>query len=268
MRHRDDQAARGHVADGDHVARGALARHREALEAHAQPRGTEALGDALVRPALGARGGRAGPARASDTAKACASAAEGGAAAASVQQPATRAGSTRRSLRTRLFRARRRASLVTSGAGSRPRQSRRRSPELEEDELEVVAGHRRRNGADAAGPGASLRVGAVRRGLGQGDDDDGDPDDVREPIVDSWRRSFAAGIDPTGHQLAPVVADEDETQHALGGAPARPRRAADPRVPRRDGRERRPPRRHHRRRRRAAERRGQRGPAPAARPTT
>jgi hypothetical protein len=44
------------------------------------------------------------------------------------------------------------------------------------------------------------------------DDDDGDPDDVREPIVESWRRSFAAGIDPTGHQLAPVVADEDETQ--------------------------------------------------------
>jgi hypothetical protein len=41
---------------------------------------------------------------------------------------------------------------------------------------------------------------------------DGDPDDVREPIVESWRRSLAAGIDPTGHQLAPVVADEDETQ--------------------------------------------------------
>jgi hypothetical protein len=44
------------------------------------------------------------------------------------------------------------------------------------------------------------------------EDDDGDPDDVREPIVESWRRSFAAGIDPTGHQLAPVVADEGETQ--------------------------------------------------------
>jgi hypothetical protein len=41
---------------------------------------------------------------------------------------------------------------------------------------------------------------------------DGDPDDVREPIVESWRRSLAAGIDPTGHELAPVVADEDETQ--------------------------------------------------------
>ena len=44
------------------------------------------------------------------------------------------------------------------------------------------------------------------------EEEDGDPDDVREPIVDSWRRSFAAGIDPTGHQLAPVVADEDEAQ--------------------------------------------------------
>jgi len=56
-------------------------------------------------------------------------------------------------------------------------------------------------------------------------DDDGqpgaDPDDVRAPIVDSWRRSLEAGIDPTGHQLAPVVADEDETrmrfaEHPLG----------------------------------------------------
>jgi GAF domain-containing protein len=45
-----------------------------------------------------------------------------------------------------------------------------------------------------------------------GDDEEGDPDDVREPIVESWRRSLAAGIDPTGHQLAPVVANEDETQ--------------------------------------------------------
>ena len=48
-------------------------------------------------------------------------------------------------------------------------------------------------------------------GLGHPSDDD-DPDDVREPIVDSWRRSVEAGIDPTGHQLAPVVADEEETQ--------------------------------------------------------
>jgi GAF domain len=44
------------------------------------------------------------------------------------------------------------------------------------------------------------------------DDRDGDPDDIREPIVESWRRSLAAGIDPTGHELAPVIADEDETQ--------------------------------------------------------
>lgn len=34
---------------------------------------------------------------------------------------------------------------------------------------------------------------------------------VREPIVDSWRRSSAAGVDPTGHRLAPVVAGEVET---------------------------------------------------------
>jgi hypothetical protein len=47
---------------------------------------------------------------------------------------------------------------------------------------------------------------------GVGDPDEGDPDDVREPIVDSWRRSYAAGVDPTGNQMAPVVADEDETQ--------------------------------------------------------
>jgi hypothetical protein len=50
-----------------------------------------------------------------------------------------------------------------------------------------------------------------------------DPELVREPIADSWRRSFAAGVDPTGHRLAPVMADEGETQmlweeHPLGGA--------------------------------------------------
>jgi hypothetical protein len=48
-------------------------------------------------------------------------------------------------------------------------------------------------------------------GLGHEDADDADPDDVREPIVDSWRRSYAAGIDPTGNRMAPVVADEEET---------------------------------------------------------
>jgi hypothetical protein len=48
--------------------------------------------------------------------------------------------------------------------------------------------------------------------LGHDTGDDGDPDDIREPIVESWRRSFDAGVDPTGHQLAPVIADEDETQ--------------------------------------------------------
>ena len=34
---------------------------------------------------------------------------------------------------------------------------------------------------------------------------------VREPIADSWRRSAAAGVDPSGARVAPVVADADET---------------------------------------------------------
>src|SRR4051812_7639738 len=42
-------------------------------------------------------------------------------------------------------------------------------------------------------------------------EDDDDPSIVREAISDSWRRSSAAGVDPTGGQLAPVVADENET---------------------------------------------------------
>ena len=43
------------------------------------------------------------------------------------------------------------------------------------------------------------------------DDDEEDPQIVREAIADSWRRSSAAGVDPTGGRLAPVVADEHET---------------------------------------------------------
>jgi hypothetical protein len=51
-----------------------------------------------------------------------------------------------------------------------------------------------------------------------GENDEGD---VRAPIVDSWRRSQAAGVDPSGRHLAPVVADEEEIhelyeEHALG----------------------------------------------------
>ena len=34
---------------------------------------------------------------------------------------------------------------------------------------------------------------------------------VRDPIADSWRRSAAAGVDPSGVRIAPVVADADET---------------------------------------------------------
>ena len=44
-------------------------------------------------------------------------------------------------------------------------------------------------------------------------DEDGDSNDssVRAPIVDSWRRSAAAGVDPSGLRIAPRVADADET---------------------------------------------------------
>jgi hypothetical protein len=50
--------------------------------------------------------------------------------------------------------------------------------------------------------------------------DDGE-DLVRVPIAESWRRSLAAGVDPTGHRLAPVVTDELQAhelyeEHPLG----------------------------------------------------
>ncbi len=38
-----------------------------------------------------------------------------------------------------------------------------------------------------------------------------DPHAVRGPIEASWRRSAAAGVDPSGQRIAPVVADADET---------------------------------------------------------
>ena len=40
---------------------------------------------------------------------------------------------------------------------------------------------------------------------------DGKVDLVRTPIADSWRRSHAAGVDPSADHRAPVLADEDET---------------------------------------------------------
>ncbi|MBV8710400.1 MAG: hypothetical protein JOY56_01385 [Solirubrobacterales bacterium] len=40
---------------------------------------------------------------------------------------------------------------------------------------------------------------------------EGEPHSVRAPIADSWRRSAAAGVDPSGVRIAPVVADTDET---------------------------------------------------------
>src|ERR1700722_19525332 len=42
-----------------------------------------------------------------------------------------------------------------------------------------------------------------------GEGDSRDPP-VRAPIADSWRRSAAAGVDPSGLSVAPVVADADE----------------------------------------------------------
>jgi hypothetical protein len=53
-----------------------------------------------------------------------------------------------------------------------------------------------------------------------GEDDEGEGT-VREPIVDSWKRSLAAGVDWTGHRLAPVVTDEEQAHelyeaHPLG----------------------------------------------------
>jgi hypothetical protein len=52
---------------------------------------------------------------------------------------------------------------------------------------------------------------------------DEDPQLVREAIADSWRRSSAAGVAPTGNRFAPVVAGEEETHdlwedHPLGRA--------------------------------------------------
>jgi GAF domain len=53
-----------------------------------------------------------------------------------------------------------------------------------------------------------------------GDEDDADdPANMRAAITDSWRRSHAAGVDPTGARLAPVVADEAETHDRWAGHP-------------------------------------------------
>lgn len=38
----------------------------------------------------------------------------------------------------------------------------------------------------------------------------GEPTSVRAPIAQSWRRSAAAGVDPSGARIAPIVADDDE----------------------------------------------------------
>src|ERR1700733_1089680 len=43
------------------------------------------------------------------------------------------------------------------------------------------------------------------------EDRDREQESVRGPIAASWRRSAAAGVDPSGLRIAPVVADADET---------------------------------------------------------
>jgi hypothetical protein len=49
-------------------------------------------------------------------------------------------------------------------------------------------------------------------GLARASDEGDDPEVVRAPIADSWRRSFAAGIDPAGGSSAPLLADPGETR--------------------------------------------------------
>ena len=51
------------------------------------------------------------------------------------------------------------------------------------------------------------------------------PEIVREAIADSWRRSSAAGVDPTGRRgCAPIVADEGETHERFQEHPLAARR--------------------------------------------
>jgi hypothetical protein len=59
------------------------------------------------------------------------------------------------------------------------------------------------------------RARAVRRAwerfIERGSTDASGGELMREPITASWRRSAAAGVDPSGVRIAPVVADTDET---------------------------------------------------------
>ena len=63
-----------------------------------------------------------------------------------------------------------------------------------------------------------------------GSDDEGDPELVRTAIADSWRRSFAAGVEPTGTG-SPRSCPTRTRRTPLGASPAGARRAADPRLP-------------------------------------
>jgi hypothetical protein len=57
--------------------------------------------------------------------------------------------------------------------------------------------------------------------LEHSDAPDEDPALVRETIADSWRRSFAAGVEPTGTRFAPVISDEHDTEAAWEEHPLR-----------------------------------------------
>ena len=52
-------------------------------------------------------------------------------------------------------------------------------------------------------------------------EDDDDPSILREAISDSWRRSSAAGVDPTGTRRAPIVSDEITTHERYEEHPLR-----------------------------------------------
>ncbi len=49
--------------------------------------------------------------------------------------------------------------------------------------------------------------------------EEGSVGSVRTPVADSWRRSRAAGVDPSGAHRAPVVADDDDVRARWGEHP-------------------------------------------------
>jgi Transcriptional regulatory protein, C terminal len=56
-------------------------------------------------------------------------------------------------------------------------------------------------------------------GRNQADGDDAGTPEIREPIVDSWRRSRDAGVDPSGRQPAPSIVELDRAREAWNAHP-------------------------------------------------